>query len=92
MLFLSGLEGDHFVTLCCLHGNSKKIQKELANLERTQTVKSIPLVLLWAVIVQCISVFSGSDAEMLHLLVCTSSATSETQCPSDLRRKGLLPI
>ena len=29
------------------------------------------IVLLWTVIVQHISVFSGSDAEMLHLSFCT---------------------
>ena len=40
------------------------------------------IVLLWTVIVQRNSVFSGSDAEMLHLSFCTASPTSETQCPS----------
>ena len=78
MLFLCGLEEGHFVTLSCLYGNSKKIQKELAKLERTHTVKSIPLVLLWTVIVQGISVSSGSDAEMLHLVLYSLSLLWDT--------------
>ena len=80
MLFLCGLEVDHFVrpSLWKLSENTERIGQ--VGMNTNSEIHFI--VLLWTVIVQHISVFSGSDAEMLHLSFCTASATSETQCPS----------
>ena len=49
------------------------------------------IALLWTGIAQRISVFSGPDAEMLHLSFCTDLVASETRCPSDPRKKALFP-
>ena len=67
MLFLCGLEVDHFVRLSLwkLSENTERIGQV-----GTNTNSEIHfIVLLWTVIVQSISFFSGSDAEMLHLIL-----------------------